>query len=547
MKSIRRQTVTLGVGSILLCAFFGEHNASAETIWIEAATQIRLEADGLAGGRLNYGLYNDLNHGMPRESLQIRIWDAQENLVKDFSVPTDDDGIGNLELMLIPGNYRVEVSFGGHDGFLDSKESAVFTVKRCRCEGQLQFTSDIWPSGYPLAFEISRPPDECFHLDAEWMIVAESESQKVRMASGISKMSVQFELPARETGFVTVEANLNESVSFFPENLKHTVFLYDQLFDSIESWSEASSAWIRIKLSHDDEVFDGMPVMLSLSDGDRTLVFESESQGGVVLFGLGDDNHGCFDALVQRQDAWQEAGEKHWEICVPEIQFSRRRIHWIVLCGFGLLALLIAGGRLMHRSRRLPKLPDPQKWAANQRKTQVEEWPEGISENSDTNPQTCEIVCIDDNSGQIVVPGSVKIVVMQDKTEKPLSADKWPLQVPRNAGLTISHPDYVSWRGTIKTFGRHLIRLKTRRNFVIACFEAVCASLSGVPVKWGYKTPNELYEDVVVNGMIQNYPGLASYCRDIETAAFSGEPIDDEMIEKVIRQSRTISHKRRRG
>jgi hypothetical protein len=75
----------------------------------------------------------------------------------------------------------------------------------------------------------------------------------------------------------------------------------------------------------------------------------------------------------------------------------------------------------------------------------------------------------------------------------------------------------------------------------------VCASLTGSPIKWGYKTPNELYEDVVVKGMIQSYPGLASYCREIETAAFSGEPIDDDMIENVIRQSRTISHKRRRG
>lgn len=518
----------------------------AETIWVEAATQIRLDADGLAGGQLRYGLYNDLNQGMPRESLQVRILDAQGSLVKDYFVPTDDEGVGNLELKLDPGAYRAEANFVGHDGFLDSNESVTFSVKRCRCGGQLQFESDIWPTGYPLSFEISRVPGACFNLDAEWMVVAESESQRVHMASGVSKMPVTIALPERAPGNMTIEANLNESISFFPERLQHTVFLYDELFDGIETWTEASSAWIRIKLKHHDAVFDGMRVLLSLTDSERTLEFESEAQDGAVLFNLGDENDGCFEITAQRHDASPEAGQKSWNLCVPEIRFSRRRIHWIVLSGFGLLAILLLIGRALCRSRTLPKLPDPEKWSANHQKTQVEDWPDGIAEKTEGRPKTLEIVCVDDNTGEIVDPASVTIDMVQDKTERQLHPDKWPFRIPQNARLSIAHPDYVSWRGTVKAVGRHVIRLKTRRNFVIACFEAVCARLSETPVKWGYKTPNELYEDVVVRGIIQKYPDLSSYCRDIETAAFSGEPIDDEMIDKVIRQSRKISHKRRR-
>ncbi len=110
----------------------------AETIWIEASTHIQIHVDGLAGGRLNLGLFNDLNQGMAGESLQIRILDENNISIKEISAQTGDDGrVNDYGLKLQPGTYLLEAVFHGHDGYLNSKASISFTVKRCRCDGQL--------------------------------------------------------------------------------------------------------------------------------------------------------------------------------------------------------------------------------------------------------------------------------------------------------------------------------------------------------------------------------------------------------------------------
>ena len=515
----------------------------AETIWIEATTHIQIHVDGLAGGRLNLGLFNDLNQGMAGESLQIRILDENHIRIKEISAQTGDDGrVNDYGLKLQPGAYLLEAVFHGHDGYLDSKASISFTVKRCRCDGHLEPESHIWPVNHPVPFELSRSFDACLNLDANWMVVAESESIRIHMDPGVSKMPGKFDFGEHEEGSVFIEANLSESMSYYPEKLNTSVYLYESLFDDVDAVSDSSAAWIKVKLAHDDDSFNGMPVTLQLKNADKSLQFESVSYDGIVAFHLGDENDGCFTATVSRQDLWPEIGEISKDICVPEIRFSRRRIRWIVVGGFGLLALLLSFWHLMHRTRKRLALPDPQKWAANQRQTRVDKWPQGIEDAHKNEPKICEIVCVDDETGQVVAPDLIEMRLDAD-ADKPCRISGWPFKLDKPAALKLIHPNYMTWHGTIKSYGRHILRLKTRRNFVIACFEVVCANITGNTIKWGYKTPKALYDDASVQGMLKQYPALEAYCHEVEAAVFDEKPIDDETVEKIRLDSRIFSTK----
>ena len=544
---MRRVATAPGIAIILLCALFVEHKASADTIWVEASTHIDVTIDGYSGGKVQIGLFNDLNQSLRGETVRLDVFDGSGKRVRSISIQIANNGFGKAALMLDAGDYHLVFSYKGHDGYRDTSLESNLTVKRCHCNTRLIFPTQIWPAAEKLKFDIVRDVAECGNFAAEWMVTAAQGSEKVRMEPGIARIPVSIDAGSDHEEIVEVEAVLNEALVYEPETVQSKVLLYRDLFTSLTTGTDEYGAWVQAQLALHSEMLESVPVRLTLTDENgEEQAFLSSIQKESITFKLGDEISGCYKANIQRYDLWPEYGSYAQDICIPEILFSQRRIRWIVLIGVIAFVAMFILIKVIRRIRLRPRLPDPRRWATVSRRTKVSAWPKEITESRRAKNANCVIVCVDDQSGKPLAPSEIEISIQTQDEPKVIRADKWPVAVRKDTEITIHTPDYMTWQGTLKSNGRHVLRLKKRRDYVITCFEIVCAALSGKRKKWGYKTPRELYEDTALSGLLQRFPQLNDFCKAVETAAFSELPISDAAIEQIVSQSKALSRTKNR-
>ena len=105
--------------------------------------------------------------------------------------------------------------------------------------------------------------------------------------------------------------------------------------------------------------------------------------------------------------------------------------------------------------------------------------------------------------------------------------------------IEVKHPDYMTWRDKIHGCGYHVVTLKTRRRYVIDCFERVYEKITGQRKDWGRETPNELIKQSQENSR-PDCQQIKDFCTLVNRLVFDDTVIKDEDLRKVGEKSRQI-------
>ena len=117
-----------------------------------------------------------------------------------------------------------------------------------------------------------------------------------------------------------------------------------------------------------------------------------------------------------------------------------------------------------------------------------------------------------------------------------------PVEIHTPADLKIAHPDYIDWHARIAKAGKHVLRLTSRRDYLIGCYEYVCARVTGTTQHWGELTPDALIaSQEKLPGRpadMQKIEKLRRFCDAFAARAFGQGRITDASMEEIYALSR---------
>lgn len=110
----------------LFCAAGNPYYANAQTIQVEAQTQIQIEKNH---DQLRITLVDDLNRTLAHQNLEISMIEANSDNKHEFSATTDENGAFIFTPKLPQGDYHVTVYFKAHDGYRSSASSLELSLQ----------------------------------------------------------------------------------------------------------------------------------------------------------------------------------------------------------------------------------------------------------------------------------------------------------------------------------------------------------------------------------------------------------------------------------
>ena len=509
--------------SITVLCLFAQPAAFAEILYIQAETHFTAKAISENGGQLDATLLDDLNHPVPDMPVEILLTNIDTGMTARRTATTDDAGRISVELALTPGKYQADLVFSGKDAYLAARDSKDLEVSPCLVETSLDFgdaptysrddiTHVLWPAGSPIAFSLEADRPACANVPLIYLASFGPNSKRITLKDA-SPQTISLDSPSTPDEMpLLIERFATENTR--AETIRSQVALYTDLIEPSLRYIPSQDAHIiraRILPKYAD-----FPIQASLQIPDLP-DFEAqtaEAKDGALTFQIEADLDGCHDVIITPKNADPVSAQ----VCFVQTRSSHAWF-WLPI----LAALSIAAGILLLAKRRLrPKLPPAPEQSGHAQT--VEQWPVHIPAKAQRTVAAgmAEVLCIDEDSRAPINAADVACT-LGDKTEHP---EHWPYPCPVQKKISITAPGYLPYTGIFNTPGRIVISLKTRRNYVIRCFENAAEYLTGSTNTWGTLTPDALLRD---------HPGkdFEKFCRAVETAAFGADDITDEQISEI--------------
>lgn len=511
--------------------------AHAETIWIEAQTQLILNVHGLNGGHIEGVLLDDLNHSIPNR--EIKIFIKNRSTQEDFVTTRTTDWKGRfvLELSLGEGSYAGFAEFEGQNYYRASQETFEFDITRCHANLSLQ-SPTLFPLGQNFYVDLQRasiaekyPDVSCAQYEIAGMASIGRLSEKFQFEPEQNVIRLEFKTAGFKPGKYAFECAVFEGKNWFSETLNADIFFYDRLFMpqlDVEYDGFSREIVARVDPSLPQEGI-GARLVLNGQDGTTMDLMSTSDSHGQVRFNIEEVPSGCYEAVLSRADQWQDFGAIQSSLCVKP---SRNSLwmwgSWSVL----FLGIVVSLGIAKYRKRALPDPPD---------KTTHIETMELPGENSDNS--VCEFICVDKKNGVILDENRIQITIDEKKQED----IHWPVHTQPQSNLTIAHPDYMPWSGKLLRNERVRIKMTLRRDYAIECYEAVCESFYGEPVSWGTLSPEEFTDDLNEHHLSDALTErITLFCTLVSSAAFKPGALETEKLTEIYELSRKIITSNRR-
>lgn len=555
---------------LLLCLVtFGEYSyATAETIYVEAETQILVAPEKNNGGRLSLTLTDDLNHPLPGESLSVYI--KRDERILRFDVQTDSFGHAIVETDLPDGAYMGSAAFMGRDGLLPATIEFQFDVQKCLSKTLLiPHQSGAFSIDDPIIFTLQREKNICTNLDIQYFIEIEAWSFEPKLSAGQTELQIDIPPHTFPPGTHEIQLTHRADDDFMAENISVPLFIYDSLFEKkitlLEDWRgvhllanlspnipDAFAKNITSELqwmilppevsSHDDPLSMAAHLsdFISLkryrketpSNAQRPLSFDidwtdrSLSQSSCIFVQIDRLNGSENDRLAKK-------------LCLPPKRPFSDSILWILYIVIFLSIIYISYIKFHPLLRR--KYYNRPKAPCTQHTT-----PEIIQNADDIGvvlPQSmpsdhCVCLFVDEKTGKIIRSPQISCTIHQ-KT----STASMPLSLPLHTSVEISHPDYMIWQGKMNRPGNYKIKLKSKRDYIIDCYRYVCRQYINDDDTWGKISPKMLRQQTKTHPKFQNDAARArlnDFCQSFEALAFGGHPITENDLNHIYQQSRRV-------
>lgn len=527
--------------------------AHAETVWIEAKTGLYVTPNGLDGGRVNVTLVDDLNHPVAGAIIRLELTHRTTQTSVERIAETDDLGNADILTDLTEGQWDGNVQFEGNDGYLPSNHAFLLDVERCKNDFSLHLDMPLgtsnrpkihqkrdifdifrqkedesqtlsWPVGEPLKLKVIRSSSECSKLRTEVKISLNDVTHVVQFEPRELMQSVELNTKDITSGIAELKAVVQENRAQVSESIIKSIYFYDAIFKpEIEAGVDWRGSYIKASVM-DEMRHVYMPVRLKFSDGLIGEQLETVAdEEGQLEFIYSRRLSGCFKGELSRADSWSDRGKLSFDVCFPES--SSFDIRWFgVLGAAGFIGMTSAYVLLKRRRRRLPPAPGK---ASSSQICRVEDWPEGVHPKRrelKNDEHTTEVVCVDNKTGMWIA--SASCLEIQENT--------WPIRVESGTYIHIIHKDYMDWHGRIRGTGRYVIRMTSRRDYAIACFDAVSSQFYGRHVDWGEISPQAMMIDVKKQNMKQTQQkNYERFCELSSQAAFDTGHFTDASVTEI--------------
>ena len=511
--------------------------AHAESIWIEAQTQLILNVHGLNGGHVEGVLLDDLNHSIPNREVKIFIKNrtTQEDFVTTRT--TDYKGRFVLELSLGEGSYAGFVEFPSQENYRASQETFEFDITQCHANLSAQ-SPVLLPVGENLSIELKRTPlaeqypnVSCAQYEMMGMASLDRLSEKFFFESDQSVTQLEFKTSGFMPGKYAFECAVFEGKTWFPETMRTDVYVYEQIF--LAQLNVEYSGFTREIVARIDPSLpqEGIHARLALRDkNDQSIDLTSISNShGEVWFNIDQIPSGCYEATLSRDDQWPDSGVVRMDLCIkPSRNSLWMWISWFVL----LLGIAVSFGIAKYKKRALPAPPDK---TANIEKIE-------LSDGNHESPR-CEFICVNKKTGTIIDEKTIQISIGETKLEEV----HWPVSTQPHKSIVITHPEYMPWSGKLVYNQSLRIKMTHRRDYAIECYEAVCESFYGEPVPWGTFSPEEFVEDLNERHLSKTLTEYITHFGTlVSSAAFKPGTLEMAQLTEIYELSRKIMTSNRR-
>ena len=545
------------------------------TVAVEAETHFEITAYDNDGGGVRGNLLDNLNLPLAARKITVVVeqTDDPDRAAYTFDAETDENGYFSIDFELPGGAVDFRALFQGADGYRPAEYAGRMRVRHdCKTWPELDSAGDnqiIWgtddkgkpvyltPQGESVRFYIKPAESECrMPFRHAYMVTYGSRSVRLDVPGSEGQVMAELDLDIQPSDLVLVQvADLSRrDFAFYSQSRSFYVRSYAHLFDdgivSVDAYHKAA----RIRLSddlvkHHIALSDlSQSLRLKICDARESCVYAGNTyqapDENELLFEIPDMADGCGYQMYVSMNDQDVYTLRHFDGCIHQTILSKYRL----IIPFGIIGILIViyivyrvMNRLVRKYRnRMPEKPDNYK----QTHDVYEKLPleMGIPEDAGKRkPDHSDslLVCVDDETGKPVPPSQVSV-----KTdESPAAVEKWPLYIKDGAWVEIRHPDYMSFNGRIHHNPKqpyHVVRLKTRRRYVIECFLCVYTFVTGKKTPWGKETPRQLIS-YAQKHHLSRAKDIERICHRIESAVFDDERLTDELMLDIREKCKEIT------
>ena len=548
----------------------GHHSYQNQlTILVEARTHIQLTPISDDGGGMTGTLLDDLNLPLVNQKITIQLSDDKseaENLdmpsdrVHIFEVETNENGVFSVDFKLSESKYRFKVQFHGTEGYAGIEETGTLDVyNRCTLDIGTELVNDgdqltisnqnlyLIAIGHPIRLKLSPVTSGC-RLPFRHAYMVSCGKDSIRVDLGENHESVVELNPMimdSSKSIIQVSDLSTRDHVFHVRNHQSDVYFYQKLFqDEAEITYGFSYPEIHLKLS--DELLENQITSTDFPKNTQMFLCSGTEKTDCInapgleiispdrlSFEIGIDENFCgWNGTVEFDE--QAYSGQQFEVCLSGFIWSKRKLIEISL---GLLSLIIVGFVVrkyikFRLRRRLPVHPDQ----VISNHEILEKWPDEFHEISGSiNDARCAMMCIDEETRKPV--STTQLFIKVNGFEKKVI--QWPFYTDDSSLVQVNHPDYIKWQDTIHGHGCHLIALKSRRRYVIECFECVYEEIAGKREVWGRETPNELIK-LARNQSRPDIRLIEDFCNRVNRLVFDDVRIKDEELPLISDLSRKL-------
>lgn len=531
--------------------FYVNDQAWAYPVVVESESRLIVQDTTHQGRRLSLRLLDESQRGIKKGKIKLSLNNESGEVLLSKELLTDNFGQVEVDLNINPGQYLLKLDYLGDKNVRGCHEELPHHIEPCDARLKRSISEhQWWQKSKPIEVQLSRPLD-C--LDLELPVIASFGpllSKRLSFVQGQSQLEFAFDpVSLDDGGYVLALESLDETM-FLPFSTSVDIYVYEQVFASTATWVKGYySDWIDVFAADvflkDAERLPELVTMAQLIDADgREFTLRTVNNDvGQWRFDLPQAH---WDTCIEF-DIWPEGQRSLRQrlfVCQDEAKDKKAKTLRTLLWTFALLLLTTSlwGLWLLLKKRskkpkfRLPK--PPQTHREPRLKAPISRLLEAFFP---IEP----------------IASSVKITVIDDETKKHISGltlelwkkGQWTVnrelqtafgfEIGLEDGhrIKLSHPDYISWEGDVKTKLASLkVELMSRRKFVILCFEAVSQSLLSQASPWGSISPAKVAS--LPRDSQNTSATLIRFCSLVEVAAFNTTPISDDKIDEIYETAR---------
>ena len=555
---------------LLLCLFsFGEYSyAAADTIYVEAATQILVAPEKNNGARLSLTLTDDLNHPLPGESLSVYL--RHDDRIQRFDAQTDASGNVIIDTALPDGSYPGSATFMGRNGRLPATVDFQFNVQKCRLKTSLiPSQSGAFSVDDTITLTIQREKNICTDLGVQYFLEIGESSFEPKLRPGQTELQIDIPPHTFLPGTYEIQLTPHTEDNFMAEDISVPLFIYDTLFEKnaylSEDWRGAHLVvalssdipdafarkistqlqWMHLPTdisSHDDL----LSIAAHLSDFINIKRYRKETKAGTRLplafdidFSERSLSHtACIFAQIDRIDG-SDNDRIAQKLCLPPKRPFSENILWVlgIVTFLSIIYLLYARFYpiLKRKYYKRPKAPNTQHTTPEilQNLHDIDViFPPSMTSNR------CTCIFVDEKTGNIIRSAQISCTIHQQTSTASI-----PLSLPLHTTVEIAHPDYMIWRGKINHPGNYKIKLKSKRDYIIDCYRYVCRQYISDDDTWGKISPKMLCSQTENHPRLQTQEARArlyAFCHSFEALAYGARHMTEDDLNHIYQQSRDI-------